>query len=350
MTELGIPEITKTDQQNAPSLSSEQSTSTPTLEAASRFAQEHREVFNDAKESIAGDLRQFMDGEFTPDQFLQILAYKIGLEKVASVHAKLGKMEAVANAYHDKNTGLPTATLFRENVDNLIEEAKDDPTSGSFRLTFADMDNFGIYNSTYLQEKGDNAIKRFAEQLRTNTRANDTVARLGGEEFAFTQRVMKRTDDTVDLSNPAERIRNNINLQLESGPMTASFGTTTYIDGDDYSSILDRANVALNLAKLLGKNRTVNADVQSDGTVSYTDLTGNPDGSGVNAEYDLSLTKAPMLDSSNNPVIDSKTGRPKITSVISVVRQKSPNGDGRIFDVVKGDNAKSSLKERVANG
>ena len=83
----------------------------------------------------------------------------------------------------------------------------------------------------------------------------DTVARLGGEEFAL---LVPDTDER-DSYMLAERLRAAVGEEFPAGPepLTISFGIASYPDhGDSYESLLGAADDALYAAKELGRDRT----------------------------------------------------------------------------------------------
>ena len=68
-----------------------------------------------------------------------------------------------------------------------------------FAVAIADVDNFKGINDNYGHQVGDSALKRVAQILRESFRADDVVARYGGDEFAFILR-------TASLEGAQERL------------------------------------------------------------------------------------------------------------------------------------------------
>ncbi|MGO4526790.1 EAL domain-containing protein [Microvirga sp. 2MCAF35] len=85
-------------------------------------------------------------------------------------------------AHHDDLTGLANRRLFRERLQQALNE-----TSGSSRtagLLVMDLDHLKQINDRFGHDAGDDLLKEFAQRLRSVARSGDTVARLGGDEFA----------------------------------------------------------------------------------------------------------------------------------------------------------------------
>jgi len=123
-----------------------------------------------------------------------------------------------------------------------------------------DIDKFKKYNDTYGHHQGDIALKAFADTAsKTITRANDFLARWGGEEFV----ILLPNTDIVGAAEVAESIRNNIeNLKItteegESTSITVSVGvnSVTPVAETSATDFMDNADRALYKAKELGRNR-----------------------------------------------------------------------------------------------
>jgi len=133
-------------------------------------------------------------------------------------------------------------------------------TSISFLLM--DIDKFKNYNDTYGHQQGDTALKTFADVASASvSRANDFVARWGGEEFCV---LLSNTDITGALE-VAEHVRKNIEasvIHTEDGnitQVTVSIGVNSMIPDADSSSsdFIKKADEALYSAKEQGRNRVV---------------------------------------------------------------------------------------------
>lgn len=137
----------------------------------------------------------------------------------------------------------------------LAEEvARAARTGGPLCAFMADLDHFKRVNDSYGHEAGDKVLAGFSELLRRCTRATDTVARFGGEEFV----VLMPATDLANAAAIAERIREALaGGCMEPLPVqvTASFGMAQLCPGEEGAALLRRVDCALYGAKQSGRNR-----------------------------------------------------------------------------------------------
>ena len=119
-----------------------------------------------------------------------------------------------------------------------------------------DLDRFKEYNDTHGHRAGDIALIRFANVLRSETRAMNLAARYGGEEFAA---VLSGTDLAGGRAH-AERVRERC-AQAFGGEMTVSAGVAEYVrDMRTPTDLVVAADRALYRAKVSGRNRVCVAE------------------------------------------------------------------------------------------
>ena len=119
-------------------------------------------------------------------------------------------------------------------------------------LVVGDLDRFKEINDRFGHPAGDEALRRVSRALRECARESDTVARLGGEEFAL---VLPYTEPPGALAM-AERIRKLIRDEFSAEGLTISFGIAAYPeDGDTQDQLMRAADSALYTAKELGRDR-----------------------------------------------------------------------------------------------
>ena len=85
-------------------------------------------------------------------------------------------------AHHDSLTGLPNRLLFNDRLEQAISLAKRD--SRQFALLYLDLDRFKPVNDSLGHAAGDEILQAVAARIRREVRESDTVARVGGDEFA----------------------------------------------------------------------------------------------------------------------------------------------------------------------
>jgi diguanylate cyclase (GGDEF)-like protein len=126
-------------------------------------------------------------------------------------------------------------------------------------LVIVDLDDFKQVNDHHGHGVGDEVLVTLADRLRESVRSADTVARLGGEEFAL---LLPETDLAGAIA-VAERARTAFALngvRLKGGAnlvVTASFGAADFPASRDEATLLSDADKALYTAKRLGKDRVV---------------------------------------------------------------------------------------------
>jgi diguanylate cyclase (GGDEF)-like protein/PAS domain S-box-containing protein len=164
-------------------------------------------------------------------------------------------------AYYDTLTGLPNRSLM---LDRLRQSILSSERSGAHgMLLLLDVDQFKMLNDTQGHEAGDALLREVARRLQASLREEDTVARLGGDDFAV---VVESLDEGRELAIAhAEKIAEQLHgsflrpfeLGLSSGPYrgTPSIGITLF-QGRTASAtaVLQQAEVALYKAKEDGRN------------------------------------------------------------------------------------------------
>lgn len=158
-------------------------------------------------------------------------------------------------AYHDNLTSLPNRLLFTDRLLQIIEQAK--RLERYISVMFIDLDDFKVINDTLGHSVGDQLLLQVASRLSSVIRKNDTVCRIGGDEFVL---LINGYKDARNLQIIAEKIVSSFKqpfLLLEQAYMiTCSMGIAQYpIDGEDVEELLKNADIAMYRAKGLGKNQ-----------------------------------------------------------------------------------------------
>ncbi len=154
----------------------------------------------------------------------------------------------VRQALHDPLTGLPNRELFADRVSQAIRTA--DRELRPAALLLLDLDRFKEVNDTLGHHHGDQLLVQLGQRLGGMLREVDTVAWLGGDEFA----VLLPGATTEGASGVAEKLRvalqQPINIDGVMLDLDASIGIAVYPEhGNDAAELLQHADVAMYVAK-----------------------------------------------------------------------------------------------------
>ncbi|HEX8980869.1 MAG TPA: diguanylate cyclase [Parasulfuritortus sp.] len=152
-------------------------------------------------------------------------------------------------ASHDTLTGLPNRTLLLDRMEQAILRAK--RSSTRLALLFLDIDHFKAVNDTYGHDAGDRFLMTMADSIKETVRAQDTVARLSGDEFVV---LLERMEQREEVDRIARKIKENILGELCTGygelGVGVSIGVAMYPDnGADAYSLLRHADTQMYKAK-----------------------------------------------------------------------------------------------------
>ena len=156
---------------------------------------------------------------------------------------------------HDLLTGLPNRTLLNERLTSLITHSNEN--SEKFALLFIDINRFKLINDTYGQKTGDELLQNLAETLRRCTREEDTLARLGSDEFIL---LMSNIDSSDDVIAAANKIVAETALPVKQNGheihITLSVGIAIYPDhGETREELIKNADTAVCSAKTKTRSR-----------------------------------------------------------------------------------------------
>jgi diguanylate cyclase (GGDEF)-like protein/PAS domain S-box-containing protein len=158
-------------------------------------------------------------------------------------------------AFHDSLTGLANRALFADRLEHAL--ARTHRFGQSIAVLFIDLDDFKTVNDSLGHGEGDHLLIAVAERLVGAMRAGDTIARMGGDEFAVL------IEDPVEAEAPlavARRLLAALEAPFERGAkelfVHASVGVATSTSrSQSADELLRDADVSMYMAKSNGKNR-----------------------------------------------------------------------------------------------
>jgi diguanylate cyclase (GGDEF)-like protein/PAS domain S-box-containing protein len=189
------------------------------------------------------------------DHELLEMAQRLGA--VCMEHRQMAAQIAF-QAQHDTLTKLPNRALLNERLELAIARAS--RREEGIALLFIDLDGFKQVNDTLGHAVGDELLRSITERLGRGIRSGDTLARIGGDEFALLLPDLKTSGDA---SSDAQRIAEGMlnlfqtpfKLEVHEVYVTASIGIANYPDdGTDAATLLQHSDTAMYRAKRSGKN------------------------------------------------------------------------------------------------
>ncbi len=161
-------------------------------------------------------------------------------------------------AYYDILTQIPNRSLFQDRLHTALQQAKSN--KAWVALMFLDLDRFKPINDSLGHAAGDQMLKEVALRLTRCVSTDDTVARMGGDEFTL---LLKPNSNHQAMLNRAIHVGEQILASLSRAFVlegreffvTASIGIAiSPQDGDESSQLMKNADTAMYHAKERGKN------------------------------------------------------------------------------------------------
>lgn len=173
--------------------------------------------------------------EDDPPQYLGAIG------KAVDIHDSWLKLQELEQrASHDQLTGLLNLASFKERV---LERIKQDPV-GSFEMVMFDLDKFKNANDSLGHSFGNELLVHIADKLRQNTRGNDILARVGGDEYMLFLQCKGNTEAVI------QRIFTSLTGTYKNFQISLSMGVArSELVGTDYDTLFHAADQALYYVK-----------------------------------------------------------------------------------------------------
>ena len=167
---------------------------------------------------------------------------------------KQNEERLVSAALHDPLTGLANRQLLADRVSLAIAHAR--RNKSALAVVYLDLDGFKEVNDTLGHDVGDRLLEMVGQRLVAAVREVDTVARVGGDEFAiFLWQVNGAPDAARVASKLLETVSKQYGVRGRTVKIAISAGVAIYpAHGDDAATLLKSADLALREAKDSGKN------------------------------------------------------------------------------------------------
>ncbi len=175
----------------------------------------------------------------------------IGFTRVIN-QIKLAETELRTLAMHDTLTNVYNRRGLFERLDEMIHQE-----TKKLAIIEIDIDNLKSVNDRYFHDVGDELLKWFAWILKSTTRGNDIVSRIGGDEFVL---ILENIAKAENISRFCEKLYENFNESLDERykavNINMSIGISIYPDdSEDLKELIKKADEALYFAKSHGKGQ-----------------------------------------------------------------------------------------------
>ncbi len=169
--------------------------------------------------------------------------------QLADSNAELRKL-----AFHDPLTGLPNRRLLRDRLEQVIRQVL--RSGGRAAVLYLDLDRFKRINDTLGHEAGDALLQEVARRLRLAVRQEDSICRVGGDEFVV---LLREIDSAASAGRVAGKIIEALRqpMSLADVQVTATSSVGIALIPDDSSEADDAircADQAMYVAKQQGRN------------------------------------------------------------------------------------------------
>ncbi|HET6247981.1 MAG TPA: EAL domain-containing protein [Tepidisphaeraceae bacterium] len=187
------------------------------------------------------------------DAALEMLKLAGSLVEVAVEHHHLNQ-QLTFQAQHDALTQLPNRVLFSDRLQHALATAA--RASRPAAILLIDVDRFKYVNDTFGHQAGDEMLCQIAHRLQGRLRACDTLARMGGDEFAIILGEVADPNDALLVAGSLnDALKEPVDLLGRKQFVTISIGTASFPrDGTDAATLLKNADLALYRAKDDGRN------------------------------------------------------------------------------------------------
>jgi two-component system cell cycle response regulator len=158
-------------------------------------------------------------------------------------------------ALHDALTGLPNRRLLEDRIATTLQHARRNRHKAA--IMYLDLDGFKEINDTYGHAYGDEILRMVAQRLVASSRKEDTVARIGGDEFMIVLPDLAGMNDSyVHAAKLVEVVAEPYHINDLTLRLSTSIGISIFPDdAQTVETLISIADCALYEAKRSGKNR-----------------------------------------------------------------------------------------------
>lgn len=157
-------------------------------------------------------------------------------------------------ASHDPLTQLPNRALLIDKIQECIDEANS--KKKQFAILYFDLDRFKLINDSLSHEIGDKLLQLIGQRWSSLIRKEDTIARIGGDEFVLICHTSTRENSSVIANKILESLKHPFTIANRDLIITTAIGISLYPkDGETVNDLLKNADLAMYKAKERGGNQ-----------------------------------------------------------------------------------------------
>ena len=269
---------------------------TPVLQSNNRLG--HVEIARSLQPELLSTLAIAI-GSFTLGLLLLLVLRLIPLRLMREALDRVAYLSA-----HDQLTGLPNRVVLADRLDVALSAAR---RSGiQVAMLCIDLDNFKDVNDTRGHAAGDALLRTVSARLRACLREGDTLARVGGDEFAIIQRCADLPDAARALaSRLIAAMREPVTIDGQQVFVGLSVGIAISAPNSSADELAKQADVALYSAKASGRGRfcvfasEMNASLLSRRAME-NDLRAAPEKGGLTVHYQ------PQIDVASGEIVGAE--------------------------------------------
>lgn len=185
------------------------------------------------------------------DEYGNVTNYAAVFSDITSV--KRSEEQISFLAQHDHLTGLPNRTLLLDRLSQALAVSERDGTSVA--LLLVDLDDFKTVNGSVGHHQGDETLRAVGERLTALLRQSDTVARMGGDEFALLIPALADARDSIQVVQKLlSAVAAPMTIDGQEVTLSASVGVALAPqDGTSATALFRAADAALYSARAAGR-------------------------------------------------------------------------------------------------
>ena len=203
---------------------------------------------------ILGIMEFFSTKSLKPDPEVLLWFESIGNQFGTFLMRKHMEKQMLYLAEHDVLTGLSNRSLLEQSLTTAMKTAAE--TQQKLAVLFLDLDHFKYVNDSMGHPAGDQLLKEISDRFRQCLKPQDTICRLGGDEFIIIIPEIQNKEEVVEvISKLQKQLSSQIFLRERELSITASIGISLYPeDGDSVQALIKGADIAMYAAKEQGRN------------------------------------------------------------------------------------------------